>query len=52
MKNRIWICTYITRYGTEKTVYFHDMEKGLKFVRKLDERINRGTCGGYIFSEL
>ena len=51
-RQRTWICFYINRCGDERQKSFHDMEKGLEFTRKLDERIARGTCGGYSFMEL
>lgn len=51
-KKRTWICYYINSKGDEREKVFYDMEEGLAFTRKLDERIERKTCGGYSFMEL
>lgn len=49
---RTWICYYINGQGDEKQKIFHNLEEGLKFTRKLDKRIEKGTCGGYDFMEI
>ena len=51
-KKRTWICYYINSRGNEMQKIFNDMEEGLAFTRKLDERIKRNTCGGYSFMEI
>ena len=48
---RKWICCYINSKGKEVSKIFDDIETGLKFIRLLDKRIGKGTCGGYIFTE-
>lgn len=51
-KKRTWVCYYINSRGNEMQKVFHDMEKGLAFTQILDKRIEKGTCGGYSFTEI
>lgn len=51
-EERKWICYYINSKGKEVTKIFDDMEKGLAFIKVLDRRIEKGTCGGYSFMEV
>ena len=48
MTEREWICCYINSKGKEVSKIFDDIETGLKFIRLLDKRIEKGTCGGYV----
>ena len=47
--------TIIIRYTSETgkiyTKIFHDEDKALEFSFKLDKRIEKHTCGGYIITE-
>ena len=52
MAERKWICYYINSKGKEVTKIFDDMEEGLAFIKVLDRRIEKGTCGGYSFTEV
>jgi hypothetical protein len=49
---RRWICHYTSSKGNDMQKVFSDMDEGLAFTRTLDRRIERGTCGGYTFSEI
>lgn len=51
-KQRTWICYYINSRGNEKQKIFYNLEEGLNFTKILDERIKKGTCGGYDFTEI
>ena len=51
-KVRIWACYYINSNGNEKKKIFYNLEEGLNFTKLLDERIKKGTCGGYDFTEI
>ena len=51
-KRRIWICYYINSRGDERQKAFEDMEDGVAFTKLLDQRIERGTCGGYTFTSM
>jgi hypothetical protein len=46
------VCTYINSRGDTRVKYFCSETEGLAFCDKLDERIRRGTCGGYSFSRI
>lgn len=48
-KKVVWVCYYINGKGNEQQKVFDNMDKGLAFTRLLDERIEKGTCGGYSF---
>ena len=52
MTERKWICYYINSKGKEVSKIFDDIETGLKFIRLLDKRIEKGTCGGYIIRQI
>ena len=47
----LYKCAYIDAHGKSITRYFDDKEARLEFMKALDTRIERGTCGGYKFSE-
>lgn len=51
-RRRVWICYYIDSRGNERQKVFEDMEEGLAFTKVLDDRIDRGTCGGYTFTSI
>lgn len=51
-KRRVWICYYINSRGDERQKVFEDMDEGLDFTKLLDQRIERGTCGGYTFTSI
>ena len=51
-QKRTWICYYINSNGDNRQKVFHDLEEGLNFTKLLDDRIKRGTCGGYSFMEI
>ncbi len=51
-RKRTWICFYINGNGDNRQKVFHDLEEGLNFTKILDDRIKRGTCGGYSFMEI
>ena len=46
------IITYINRCGKLTTKGFSNKEEAQEFVAKLDKRIEKGTCGGYIMTLL
>lgn len=48
----MYVCYYINSKGKECVKYFVTMEDGLAFCDLLDERIKRGTCGGYDFMRM
>ena len=52
MMKRTHVCTYINSRGDTRVKYFSSEEEGLAFCGVLDERIRRGTCGGYSFSRI
>ena len=43
---------YIGRNGKRIVKAFTKTDEALKFCEKLDERIEKGTCGGYVMTEL
>ena len=43
---------YIGRNGKTIVKGFLSIEDAMEFTNKLDERIAKGTCGGYIMTEL
>lgn len=43
---------YIGRNGKIIVKAFTSVEDATKFTDKLDERIAKGTCGGYIMTEI
>ncbi len=43
---------YIGRNGKRIVKAFLSVDEALKFTGKLDERIAKGTCGGYIMTEI
>lgn len=43
---------YIGRNGRTIVKGFTNLEDAYKFTDKLDERIQKGTCGGYILTEV
>ena len=47
-----FLCTYINSRGDTKEKVFADINEGLAFTEKLDERLERGTCFGYTFSRI
>lgn len=49
---RTFIVCYINSRWNEQTRSFPDMESALEFVGVLDKRIERGTCHGYIMSDI
>lgn len=51
-RKKSWICYYINSRGNEMQKIFHNLQEGLNFTQKLDERIKKGTCGGYSFTEI
>lgn len=49
MKKYKTICIYINSRGNTVRKYFCDVASSLAFCKTLDQRIQRGTCGGYTF---
>lgn len=43
---------YIGRNGKTIVKGFLSIEEAMDFTSRLDERIAKGTCGGYILTEL
>lgn len=43
---------YIGRNGRTIVKGFLSLEEAMEFTERLDERIEKGTCGGYIMTEL
>ena len=43
---------YIGKNGRTIVKAFSTIEEATDFTRRLDERIEKGTCGGYIMTEL
>ena len=43
---------YIGRNGKTIVKGFLSMKEAIEFTEKLDARIEKGTCGGYILTEL
>ena len=43
---------YIGRNGRTIVKGFTSVEEAHRFTEKLDERIEKGTCGGYIMTEI
>lgn len=48
-KQRQWVCNFLNSKYEQKQRVFKDLDEGLDFTRKLDERIEKGTCFGYDF---
>ena len=46
------IITYIGSKGKTLAKKFEDMQSAEAFTKKLDERIEKGTCGGYLMTAL
>lgn len=40
---------YINSVGVEVVETFETEEEAMEFTKHLDERIKRGTCGGYCY---
>lgn len=45
------VITWINGRGNTQTRSFEVLDKGVEFAGVLDERITRGTCGGYTMTE-
>lgn len=43
---------YIGRNGKRMVKAFLSVEEATKFASKLEERMAKGTCGGYILTEI
>lgn len=43
---------YIGRNGRTIVKAFLSVEEATEFTKKLDDRIEKGTCGGYIMTEI
>jgi hypothetical protein len=43
---------YIGRNGKKIVKAFASIEEATEFTNRLDERIEKGTCGGYIMTEV
>ncbi len=43
---------YIGRNGKIIVKAFTSLEDAMEFTKRLDERIAKGTCGGYIMTEI
>lgn len=43
---------YIGRNGKIIMKSFTNMDDAFSFCKRLDERIEKGTCGGYLLTEL
>lgn len=46
------ICTYINSRGDTRVKLFASVDAGLTFCDILDQRIKRGTCGGYTLTSI
>lgn len=46
------IIEYIGRNGKTIVKGFSNIEEAYTFTEKLDKRIEKGTCGGYIMTKL
>lgn len=52
MDKHTWAVTYTTASNNLITKRFENEEDCIAFTEKLDKRIAKGTCGGYISSRL
>ena len=43
---------YVSRNGRTIVKGFHTLEEAFDFCAKLDKRIEKGTCTGYLMTEL
>lgn len=46
------IVHYINSKGKTKVRWFENKDEALKFIKVLNERIENGTCGGYIATNI
>lgn len=46
------IVHYINSKGKTKVRGFENKDEALKFIKILDKRIEKGTCGGYIATNI